>query len=244
MNKLHGRVLELFLKDKNNSKISNIVYGKKALDKYVDASFKNRAETDKNKYLKQWDSSKLSNSVYFVYKSSRGKNKQINKTGHRFISNASKKGGYSYLGHLENNNKNYKSFKKRRSVNYRKTHRKKTYLKKQQKGGLLPLCGGPACLIPLGLGAGAVGLGISSSSSSSSSSFKRNGNKTSYNRYESNSMENNGKKKKFELKNNKVYINKREIKPKEKKTIRRALQLYKSLINDCKKKGFQKCLNN
>ena len=51
MVKLHGRVLELFLKDKKESKISNIVYGKEALDKYVDASFKNRDEKDKKKYL-------------------------------------------------------------------------------------------------------------------------------------------------------------------------------------------------
>ena len=44
MDKLHGIVLELFLKDKKRSKISDIVYGKEALDKYVDASFKDRDE--------------------------------------------------------------------------------------------------------------------------------------------------------------------------------------------------------
>ena len=46
MDKLQGRVLELFLKDKKENKITNIVYGKKALDKYVDASFKNRDEKE------------------------------------------------------------------------------------------------------------------------------------------------------------------------------------------------------
>ena len=111
MDKLQGRVLELFLKDKKENKITNIVYGKKALDKYVDASFKNRDEKDKKKYLKQWNSSKLSNSVYFVYQSGRGK-------GHRFISNASKKGGYSYLGHLED--KNNKLFRKRVPLSVRR----------------------------------------------------------------------------------------------------------------------------
>ena len=45
MNKLHGRVLELFLKDKKESKITNIVYGKEALDKYVEAAFKNGDES-------------------------------------------------------------------------------------------------------------------------------------------------------------------------------------------------------
>ena len=118
MNQLHGRVLELFLKDKKDNKIRNIVYGKKALEKYVDASFKNRDEKDKKKYLKQWNSSKLSNSVYFVYQSG-------DRKGHRFISNASKKGGYSYLGHLESNNG--KSFKKRKSVKRRKTTQRGGY---------------------------------------------------------------------------------------------------------------------
>ena len=56
MDKLQGRVLELFLKDKKENKITNIVYGKKALDKYVE-SFKNGDEKDKKKYLKRWDSS-------------------------------------------------------------------------------------------------------------------------------------------------------------------------------------------
>ena len=74
---------------------------------------------------------------------------------------------------LKKSNKKYT----KKNIN-RRSIRKKTYRKKLQKGGLLPLCGGPSCLIPLGLGAGAVGLGISSTSSSS---FQRNGNKTSYN---------------------------------------------------------------
>ena len=185
MDKLHGIVLELFLKDKKESKISNIVYGKEALDKYVDASFKNRDEKDKNKYLKQWDSSKLSNSVYFVYKSRRGK-------GHRFISNAWKDGGYSYLGHLESNNK--KSFKKRRSGNYRKRNRT-IRRKKVQNGGF--------CLPCLPVAAGAVGGAASIysmyKSKSSGSSYKKVGNKVNVKNYTKSSKNMNGIKKKRKI---------------------------------------------
>ena len=134
MDQLHGRVLELFLKDKKDNKIRNIEYGKKALEKYVDASFKNRDEKDKKKYLKQWNSSKLSNSVYFVYQSR-------NRKGHRFISNASKKGGYSYLGHLESNNG--KSFKKRIPVSVRR--KRSIRRKRTQKGWLLPTLFNSTC---------------------------------------------------------------------------------------------------
>ena len=140
----------------------------------------------------------------------------------------------------------------------RRSIRKKTYRKKLQKGGLLPLCmaGGPVCLAGANtigsgaavLGAGIVGAGhILKEKMTNSSSLIIKDNKPSTKIYKNYSMErNNGKKSKktYELKNNKVYLNKKEIKPKEKKTIRRALQLYKKLINDCKKKGFKKCLNN
>ena len=65
MNNLHGIVLELFKKDKKKQKIKNILYGKKALDKFVEVSFKGRDEKEKKKYMKRWDSSKLSNSLKF-----------------------------------------------------------------------------------------------------------------------------------------------------------------------------------
>ena len=79
--------------------------------------------------------------VYFVYQSGRGK-------GHRFISNASKKGGHSYLGHLESNNG--KSFKKRIPVSVRR--KRSIRRKRTQKGGYCPPCLIPPVVSAMGLG--------------------------------------------------------------------------------------------
>ena len=230
MNKLRGKVLELFLKDKKENKISNIIYGKKALDKYVEEAFKNDDEKDKKKYLKQWDSSKLSNSVYFVYKSSRGKNKQIKKMGHRFISNASKEGGYSYLGHLESNNK--KSFKKKIPVSVRKRKRS-VRRKKVQSGGF--------CLPCLPVAAGAVGGAVGGAASiysmykskSSGSSYKKVGNKVNVKNYTKSSKNMNGIKKKGKvIQDNKfVTIN---GKRRRYNTLAKATREYKRAISRMK----------
>ena len=215
MNQLHGRVLELFLKDKKDNKIRNIEYGKKALEKYVDASFKNRDEKDKKKYLKQWNSSKLSNSVYFVYQSG-------DRKGHRFISNASKKGGYSYLGHLESNNN--KSFRKRKSVKRRKT---------TQRGGYCP-----PCLIPPVVSA--MSLGTAGYLASRSSSEKIVNGKKSVKRKEIYKIKKNDKKlKKIFIQNGlNLKLAGKKVKA---RTMREATKKFNEAIKKCIQSGFRKC---
>jgi len=224
MNKLHGRVLELFKKDKKENKISNIVYGKKALDKYVEAAFKNRDEKDRKQYMKKWNLSKIGNSVYFVYNSKRGKQGQIRQKGHRFISNASKSGDYSYLGHLESNNK--EGFKKR---------------KKTQRGGLIPCVPCVGALTPmignLGLGATAIGTGYLVSKSSSMKSV--NG-KTKIKRKEIYEINQNGKKikKRFIQDGKNLIINGKKLKV---RSLKDASKKFENEIKKCIKSGFKKC---
>jgi len=86
MNNLHGFVLEYFLKDIHKLENDIISYGEKALDKFIEISFKDRSEEDEEIYKKQWDLSKVNNSVYFIYK--RDNNKINNKMIHRFISDS------------------------------------------------------------------------------------------------------------------------------------------------------------
>ena len=224
MNKIHGRVLELFLKDKNNNKISNIVYGKKALDKYVDASFKNRDEKDKKKYLKRWDSSKLSNSVYIVYKSRRGK-------GHRFISNASKKGGYSYLGHLESNNN--KSFRKRIPLSVRRKRSRSRGRRRVQRGGYCA----PCLMGPL---AGAFGLGTAGYLVSRSSSTSIVNGKKSIKRKEIYEMNKNGKKIKKTFIQNGLNLKLAGKKVKA-KTLKKSIDRFNKAVKRCIQSGFKKC---
>ena len=96
MNNLHGFVLEYFLKDIHKLENDSVYYGEKALDKFIEISFKDRSEEDKEIYKKQWDLSKVNNSVYFIYK------KDNNHINHRFISDSWLDGGHSYLGHKSN----------------------------------------------------------------------------------------------------------------------------------------------
>ena len=221
MVKLHGRVLELFLKDKKENKITNIVYGKKALDKYVE-SFKNEDEKDKKKYLKRWDSSKLSNSVYFVYQSGRGK-------GHRFISNASKKGGYSYLGHLEG--KNNKSFVKRLPVSVRRK-RSRSRRRVQRGGACAPCLIGP---VSGALGLGTAGYLVSRRSSSSIVNGKR-----SLKRKEIYEMNKNGKKvrKTFIQDGLNLKLAGKKVKA---KTMKKSIKRFNNAVKRCIKSGFKKC---
>ena len=103
MNKLNGKVLELFNNDKKKYNISKVCYGKKALDKFADVSIDDN--TLKKKWKNNWYSKKINNSVYFVYNTKKGKI-------HRFISSASKIGlEISYLGLLEKSKKKRKSNK-------------------------------------------------------------------------------------------------------------------------------------
>jgi len=100
MNNLHGFVLEYFLKDIHKLENDSIYYGEKALDMYIEISFKDRSEADKEIYKKKWDLSKVDNSVYFIYK--KDNNHMNNKIYHRFISDSWLDGGHSYLGHISN----------------------------------------------------------------------------------------------------------------------------------------------
>ena len=223
MVKLHGRVLELFLKDKKENKITNIVYGKKALDKYVE-SFKNEDEKDKKKYLKRWDSSKLSNSVYFVYQSGRGK-------GHRFISNASKKGGYSYLGHLEG--KNNKLFRKRVPLSVRRKRSRSRGKRRVQKGGACA-----PCLI--GPVAGALGVGTAGYLVSRRSSSSIVNGKQSLKRKEIYEMNKNGKKvrKTFIQDGLNLKLAGKKVKA---KTMKKSIKRFNNAVKRCIKSGFKKC---
>ena len=80
--------------------INSVYYGEKALDMYIEISFKDRSVEDKEIYKKQWDLSKVNNSVYFIYK--KDNNHMNNKINHRFISDSWLDGGHSYLGHISN----------------------------------------------------------------------------------------------------------------------------------------------
>jgi len=227
MNNLHGIVLELFKKDKKKQKIKNILYGKTALDKFVEVSFNDRDEKEKEKYMKQWDLTKVDNSVYFVYKG-RG-----NKIGHRFISNSWKGGGNSYLGHLE-------SVKK-------KSKKKKI----KQKGGLIPCVpcamAAPAVMPSMSagmtaLGAGAFGTGVFMSNGSGSSFFSQNGNNVK--RKEIYELNDNGKKTKkvFSLDKvkNGIKLNLGGKKSKS-RSLKDAMKKFNKAVKTCKRKGFRKC---
>jgi len=104
MNKLNGKVLELFNDDKKKYKISKICYGQKALDKFANVTDNNLNK----KWINSWDINKIDNSVYFVYNNKKGKI-------HRFISSASKLGNISYLGHIEKSKRKSKKLSKKRS---------------------------------------------------------------------------------------------------------------------------------
>ena len=80
--KISGKVLERFTYYKDTYKLSNIHYGKEAVDT-ISLVFFQDDDKERKKWIKQW-SPKDSNSVYFIYKTKKG-------SGHRFISSAYKK---------------------------------------------------------------------------------------------------------------------------------------------------------
>ena len=81
--KISGKVLERFTYYKDTYKLSNIHYGKDAVDMISLVFFPND-DKERKKWVQQWSSDKVSNSVYFIYKTKKG-------SGHRFISSAYKK---------------------------------------------------------------------------------------------------------------------------------------------------------
>jgi hypothetical protein len=109
---------------------------------------------------------------------------------------------------------------------------------KNQKGGFLPLClpcwAGPALA--------ATGLGGAGYMVSKSSSSKTVNGKTVSERKESYEIKKNGKKikKVYEQKNNKIYLNGTELKPRP-KTMKIATKRLNKRIKECVKSGFKKC---
>ena len=111
-----------------------------------------------------------------------------------------------------------------------------------QKGGFLPIaalgCGpclaGPALAV--------TGLGTAGYVVSRSSSTKTVNGKTVHTRKESYKLKKNGKqiKKAFLQKNNRIYLNKNEIKPRP-KTIKEATKRLNKKIKECVESGFKKC---
>ena len=111
-----------------------------------------------------------------------------------------------------------------------------------QKGGFLPIaalgCGpclaGPALAV--------TGLGTAGYMVSRSSSTKTVNGKTVHTRKESYKLKKNGKqiKKVFLQKNNRIYLNKNEIKPRP-KTIKEATKRLNKKIKECVESGFKKC---
>ena len=111
-----------------------------------------------------------------------------------------------------------------------------------QKGGFLPIaalgCGpclaGPALAV--------TGLGTAGYMVSKSSSTKTVNGKTVHTRKESYKLKKNGKqiKKVFLQKNNRIYLNKKEIKPRP-KTMKEATKRLNKNIKECVESGFKKC---
>ena len=134
---------------------------------------------------------------------------------------------------LEKNKPKYKSMKAwiKENKKVKRTRKRKV----SQKGGFCP----PCLLAPLMGAAGLSATGIMISKSSSSSNV--NG-KKSFKRKESYSMKKNGKKMKkvYEQKNNQIYLNGKEIKPRT-NDINKATKRLDKKIKECVESGFKKC---
>ena len=120
-------------------------------------------------------------------------------------------------------------------INYDKKTKKKKKKKKSQKGGFCP----PCLIAPLITATGLGGAGYMVSKSSSSRMV--NG-KTVSERKETYEIKKNGKKikKVYEQKNNKIYLNGSELKPRP-KTMKEATKRLNKRIKECIKSGFKKC---
>ena len=121
------------------------------------------------------------------------------------------------------------------------THRKRKSKRVSQKGGILPIALGCApCLA--GPALGVAGLGTAGYMVSRSSSSKTVNGKTQVKRKEVYKLKKNRKqiKKVFEQKNNRIYLNNKEILPRP-KNINQATRRLNQKIKECVKSGFKKC---
>lgn len=126
--------------------------------------------------------------------------------------------------------------RKRKNAHRRKSKRV------SQKGGFLPIAAlgcGP-CLA--GPALGVAGLGTAGYMVSRSSSSKIVNGKAQIKRKESYSLNKNGKKMKkvFTQKNNRIYLNNKEILPRP-KSLKAATKRLNQKIKECVKSGFKKC---
>jgi len=130
--------------------------------------------------------------------------------------------------------------RKRKNAHRRRGRSKRV----SQKGGFLPVAAaalgcGPCLAGPI---AGVAGLGTAGYMVSRSSSSKVVNGKTQLKRKESYSLKKKGKKMKkvFEQKNNRIYLNDKEILPRP-KNINQATKRLNQKIKECVKSGFKKC---
>jgi hypothetical protein len=121
-------------------------------------------------------------------------------------------------------------------------HKRKPTKRVSQKGGFLPIAalGCAPCLA--GPALGVAGLGTAGYMVSRSSSSKVVNGKANMTRKESYSLKKNGKKikKVFEQKNNRIYLNRKEILPRP-KNINQATKRLNQKIKECVESGFKKC---
>ena len=134
---------------------------------------------------------------------------------------------------LEKNKPKYKSMKAwiKENKKVKRTRKRKV----SQKGGFCP----PCLLAPL---AGAMSLGTAGYMVSKSSSSRNVNGKKHFKRKESYSTKKNGKKMKkvYEQKNNRIYLNGKEIKPRT-NDINKATKRLDKKIKECVESGFKKC---
>lgn len=121
-------------------------------------------------------------------------------------------------------------------------HKRKKSKRVSQKGGILPVAalGCAPCLA--GPIAGVAGLGTAGYMVSRSSSSKVVNGKAQLKRKESYSLKKKGKKMKkvFTQKNNRIYLNNKEILPRP-KSLKAATKRLNQKIKECVKSGFKKC---
>ena len=256
---LSDGVLDRLQKYKDDYKLSNILYGMKAIEKMAHV-FYPEDKTSRNKWIKKMKH-KSDNCVYFVYNHKRkGKS-------HRFLAPNSDLGEsfYSKSNTIRKRSRSkktkitktkrckecrckpclcdkeihcYKITCSQKKDKKKKTKKKKRKNKQTQKGGFCP----PCFVAPVATALGFGGLGTAAVMVSKSSSTKSANGKTIHTRKESYKMKKNDKwiKKVYEQKNNKIYLNNKEIKPRQ-DSIQKANKRLNKRIRECIKSGFKQC---